>query len=160
MLNDLVARRQGAPTASRSCRVSGDIIGCVGLARGPRGHALERPDLWFDAARTKDRLAELNWLCRGRAFEGALAAGLRPPAALFVNVEPEVVDGRRRAIRQASRGATGAAVVVVSSVGGVDADDDCKRRICCSGSDPAARLKVPRSIAAVSSTWPPSTAGW
>lgn len=73
-------------------RASGDIIGYEALARGPAGHALERPDRLFHAARADGVVAELDWACRATAFEGALAAGLRPPAALFVNVEPEAFD--------------------------------------------------------------------
>ena len=87
---------------------SGDIIGYEALVRGPEGHALERPDRLFDAARAEGVLAELDWACRETAFDGALAAGLRPPAALFVNVEPETFDapphaGHAAALRRASR---------------------------------------------------------
>ena len=93
MLSDLLARG-----AVRSLyqplvhRASGEIVGYEALARGPEGHPLERPDLLFGAARAEGRLAELDWLCRATAFSGALAAGLRPPTALFVNVEPHVFD--------------------------------------------------------------------
>jgi EAL domain-containing protein (putative c-di-GMP-specific phosphodiesterase class I) len=73
-------------------RASGDVIGYEALARGPAGHALERPDRLFEAARAEDRLAELDWLCRVAAFDGALTGGLRPPTALFVNAEADVFD--------------------------------------------------------------------
>ena len=52
MLRDLLARRQlrslYQPIVQRA---SGDLIGYEALARGPEGHALERPDLLFAAAR-------------------------------------------------------------------------------------------------------------
>ena len=38
-------------------------------------------------------VAELDRACRSAAIEGALAAGLQPPQALFVNVEPGAVLG-------------------------------------------------------------------
>jgi EAL domain-containing protein (putative c-di-GMP-specific phosphodiesterase class I) len=93
MLSDLLARgRVRSLYQPLVHRASGAVIGYEALARGPEGHPLERPDLLFDAARDEGRLAELDWQCRATAFEGALAAGLRPPAALFVNVEPDVFD--------------------------------------------------------------------
>jgi EAL domain-containing protein (putative c-di-GMP-specific phosphodiesterase class I) len=73
-------------------RESGEIVGYEALARGPEGDVLESPDRLFAAAREEGLLAELDWLCRARAFDGALEAGLRAPAALFVNVEPDVFD--------------------------------------------------------------------
>jgi EAL domain-containing protein (putative c-di-GMP-specific phosphodiesterase class I) len=93
MLDDLLAgRRVRSLYQPLVHRASGDVIGYEALARGPAGHALERPDLLFSAARRADRLAELDWLCRAAAFDGALAAGLRPPTALFVNAEADVFD--------------------------------------------------------------------
>jgi EAL domain-containing protein (putative c-di-GMP-specific phosphodiesterase class I) len=92
MLDDLLVRRQVHTVYQPLVhRTSGDIIGYEALARGPRGHALERPDLLFDAARAGQARRARLALSRAR-LRGALAAGLRPPAALFVNVEPEVVD--------------------------------------------------------------------
>jgi EAL domain-containing protein (putative c-di-GMP-specific phosphodiesterase class I) len=66
----------------------GGTIGYEALARGPEGSPLERPDRLFAAAQQAGRLAELDWACRAAAVRGALAAGIRPPHALFVNVEP------------------------------------------------------------------------
>jgi EAL domain-containing protein (putative c-di-GMP-specific phosphodiesterase class I) len=90
---DLIARRRlrclYQPIVDRR---SGEIVGYEALARGPEGDALERPDVLFAAAREEGLLAELDWLCRAMAFDGAINAGLRPPAALFVNVEPDVFD--------------------------------------------------------------------
>lgn len=64
-------------------RASGKLIGYEALPRAPEGHALERPDLLFAAARQEGRLAELDWLCRATAFDGAVTGGLRPPTALL-----------------------------------------------------------------------------
>jgi len=109
MLSDLLAQRRVRSLYQPLVhRASGEIIGYEALARGPEGDALERPDLLFGAAREEGRLAELDWLCRATAFDGALAAGLRPPAALFVNVEPDVFDAplppeHARVLRRAAK---------------------------------------------------------
>ena len=71
---------------------SGSVVGYEALARGREGGPFERPDLLFAAARDQGLTAELDWACRAAAFEGALAAGLRAPLTLFVNVEPDAVD--------------------------------------------------------------------
>jgi EAL domain-containing protein (putative c-di-GMP-specific phosphodiesterase class I) len=68
---------------------SRQVIGYEALARGPRGTALERPDALFAAARGAGRLDELDWLCQKAALRAALDAGLRAPAVLFVNIEPD-----------------------------------------------------------------------
>ena len=70
---------------------TGRVVAYEALARGPQG-PLERPDSLFAAARQAGRLAELDAACRSAALTGALAAGLRAPLTLFVNVEPEVLD--------------------------------------------------------------------
>jgi EAL domain-containing protein (putative c-di-GMP-specific phosphodiesterase class I) len=70
---------------------SGETIGYEALARGPEGSPLERPDLLFAAARAAGRLGELDWACRAAAVRGALEGGLRPPHALFINVEPSTI---------------------------------------------------------------------
>ena len=67
------------------------VVGYEALARGPEGSELQRPDLLFQAARREGRLGELAWRCRQVAYEGALHAELKPPTALFVNVEPETL---------------------------------------------------------------------
>jgi len=93
MLGDLLAgRRVRSLYQPIVHRASGAVIGYEALARGPAGHALERPDRLFAAARAENRLADLDWLCRAAAFDGALDAGLRRPAALFVNAEADVFD--------------------------------------------------------------------
>ena len=68
------------------------VVGYEALARGPEGSELQRPDLLFQAARREGRLGELAWRCRQVAYEGALDAGLKPPTALFVNIEPETLS--------------------------------------------------------------------
>jgi EAL domain-containing protein (putative c-di-GMP-specific phosphodiesterase class I) len=67
---------------------SGNVIGYEALARGPAGSPLELPGDLFEAARRQGRTVELDWACRVAAVGGALAAGLAPPASLFVNAEP------------------------------------------------------------------------
>jgi EAL domain-containing protein (putative c-di-GMP-specific phosphodiesterase class I) len=58
------------------------------LARGPAGSPLERPDVLFATARREGLETALDWECRRAALRGALAGGLNPELALFVNVEP------------------------------------------------------------------------
>ena len=70
---------------------TGAVVAYEALARGPQG-PLERPDVLFSAARTAGCLAELDEACRVAAFRGGRDQGLLAPLALFVNVEPEVLD--------------------------------------------------------------------
>jgi diguanylate cyclase (GGDEF)-like protein/PAS domain S-box-containing protein len=70
---------------------TGCVVAHEALARGPEG-PLQRPDFLFAAARAAGRLAELDSACRVAAFEGATRHGIAAPLALFVNVEPEVLD--------------------------------------------------------------------
>ncbi len=66
-----------------------EVVGWEGLARGPRGTPLERPDRLFAAARAAGRLDELDWLCQRLALRGALAADPETGHVLFLNVEPD-----------------------------------------------------------------------
>ncbi len=68
---------------------SGRVVGWEALARGPRGSALERPDLLFAAARAAGRHEELDVLCQRNALRAALDAGVRAPCVLFLNIEPD-----------------------------------------------------------------------
>lgn len=68
---------------------TGRVVGWEALARGPRGSSLEMPDRLFAAARSAGRLAELDWLCQRSALRAALAAGVRSPCVLFLNIEPD-----------------------------------------------------------------------
>lgn len=71
---------------------SGQVVGLEALARGPVG-PLESPTALFGAARQAGMLAELDSACRQAAFRGTGDRGLVAPFMLFVNVEPEVLDG-------------------------------------------------------------------
>ena len=70
---------------------AGQVVAYEALSRGPEG-ALERPDLLFAAAREHDLLAGLDALCRASALRNAIDLGWPGELALFVNVEPEVLD--------------------------------------------------------------------
>lgn len=70
---------------------SGRVSAFEALARGPEG-PLESPFALFGAARAAGLLAELDQACRAAAFVGAVEHRLVAPLALFVNVEPEVLD--------------------------------------------------------------------
>jgi len=74
---------------------SGQVLGYEALSRGPAGTALERPDLMFAAARRGRRLRDLDIACRTAALTAAKTAGLTEPYRLFINAEPEALDGWR-----------------------------------------------------------------
>jgi EAL domain-containing protein (putative c-di-GMP-specific phosphodiesterase class I) len=67
---------------------SREVVGYEALSRGPAGTRWQDPLEMFAAARAIGRAGELDWICRTRAYRHALAAGLHPDLALFVNVEP------------------------------------------------------------------------
>ncbi len=73
----------------------GQVVGFEALSRGPAGSALERPDLLFAAARRARRLRDLDVACRTAALRAARAGGLAEPYRLFINAEPEALDGWR-----------------------------------------------------------------
>ena len=66
----------------------GSVVAYEALARGPEGSPLEMPAQLFATARREGLEFELDWAAREAALRGALAAGLHPDCALFVNVEP------------------------------------------------------------------------
>jgi len=68
------------------------VVAYEALARGPVG-ALQSPGALFAAARRSGLLSELDQACRAAAFRGASERGLLAPLTVFVNVEPEVLDG-------------------------------------------------------------------
>ena len=70
---------------------SGAVMAYEALARGPVDSPFASPGELFGAAHREGRMAELDRACRTAALQGAMDAGLRPPAALFVNVEPEAI---------------------------------------------------------------------
>ena len=67
------------------------VVAYEALARGPKGSPLAFPDVLFATAHATGELARLDWACRVAALSSGLDAGLRPPHALFVNVEPEAL---------------------------------------------------------------------
>ncbi len=71
---------------------TGEVAAYEALARGPVG-PLQAPGALFTAARGAGLLAELDRACRSAAFRGASDLGLLAPLTVFVNVEPEVLDG-------------------------------------------------------------------
>ncbi|MGA9859416.1 MAG: diguanylate cyclase [Solirubrobacteraceae bacterium] len=70
---------------------TGRVVAYEALARGPEGSELQRPDRLFATAAAAGRVRELDWLCRARAVQGALDAGLEHSVALFLNCEPSVI---------------------------------------------------------------------
>lgn len=68
-----------------------EVIGYEALSRGPAGSRWQDPVAMFSAARAIGRAGELDWICRARAHQGAVAAGLNPQLLLFVNVEPSTL---------------------------------------------------------------------
>ncbi len=70
----------------------GGVVGHEALTRGPAGSELESPLALFAAARAEHRVPELDRACRAAALSGARAAGLRRPATLFLNAEPEALE--------------------------------------------------------------------
>jgi EAL domain-containing protein (putative c-di-GMP-specific phosphodiesterase class I) len=82
---------------------TGRVIGWEALTRGPAGSPLEFPDRLFGAAARLGRTAELDHCCQAAAINGAIAAGLGCGQELFVNVEPDAVDGSVPAFLQQAR---------------------------------------------------------
>jgi EAL domain-containing protein (putative c-di-GMP-specific phosphodiesterase class I) len=70
----------------------GGVVGYEALTRGPAGGELESPLALFAAARAEQRVPELDRACRSAALSDALSAGLRQPATLFLNAEPEALE--------------------------------------------------------------------
>jgi EAL domain-containing protein (putative c-di-GMP-specific phosphodiesterase class I)/DICT domain-containing protein len=69
----------------------GTVVAYEALSRGPAG-PLQSPDRLFAEAREHGLLSDLDAACRKAALTNAVHAGLAAPLALFVNVEPEVLD--------------------------------------------------------------------
>ena len=71
---------------------TGGPVAVEAVTRGPQG-PLHSPEALFAAAGAAGRLGDLDVLCRSRAVEAALAAGVVGPATpLFLNVEPGAAD--------------------------------------------------------------------
>lgn len=69
----------------------GAVIAYEALTRGPAG-SLERPDVLFAAARREGLLEPLDLLCRATALRTAASMDWPTGLALFVNVEPQVLE--------------------------------------------------------------------
>ena len=69
------------------------VVGYEALARGPEASPLSSPADLFAAARRSNQVAELDRACREAAIQGAWASGLGGTTALFVNIEPDAVNG-------------------------------------------------------------------
>jgi EAL domain-containing protein (putative c-di-GMP-specific phosphodiesterase class I) len=73
--------------------LDGEIFGYEALSRGPRGSLLEKPDDLFSAAEQFNKVWELEFLCRSKAF--ARANGLPKDKMLFINVDPNIIKDPR-----------------------------------------------------------------
>ncbi len=71
----------------------GEIFGYEALSRGIPGSQLERPDALFAAAERFDKVWELEFLCRSKAFEKAYK--LPKEKMLFINVAPNIINDAR-----------------------------------------------------------------
>ena len=71
----------------------GEIFGYEALSRGPQGSILEQPNALFPAAEQFNKVWELEFLCRSKAF--ARAHGLPKDKMLFVNVDPKIMNDPR-----------------------------------------------------------------
>ncbi|WP_198412491.1 EAL domain-containing protein [Nocardioides mangrovicus] len=69
----------------------GAVVAYEALSRGPAG-PLERPDVLFAAAAEHGLLASLDQLCRSTAVRQAASMDWPEGVALFVNVEPAVLE--------------------------------------------------------------------
>ena len=67
-------------------------VGFEALARGPEGSPLEMPGQLFPAAADAGLALDLERACLRAAFDGAWAEGLGEGLALFVNLEPSLLD--------------------------------------------------------------------
>jgi len=73
--------------------IDGEIFGYEALSRGPQGSLLEKPDALFPAAEKFNKVWELEFLCRSKAF--AVANVLPKDKMLFVNVDPKIINDAR-----------------------------------------------------------------
>ncbi|WP_378954662.1 GGDEF domain-containing protein [Pelosinus sp. sgz500959] len=71
----------------------GEIFGYEALSRGIPGSSLEKPDALFAAAERFDKVWELEFLCRSKAFENAYK--LPNEKMLFINVAPNIINDVR-----------------------------------------------------------------
>ena len=72
---------------------NGVVFGYEALSRGPQGSSLEKPDALFSAAAKFDKVWELEFICRSKAF--AKARDLPADKMLFINVAPQIINDVR-----------------------------------------------------------------
>ncbi|MEW9124836.1 MAG: EAL domain-containing protein, partial [Thermotaleaceae bacterium] len=72
---------------------SGIVLGYEALTRGPRGSALEFPNMLFEVAEKYDCIWDLELLCRTKALENSI--NLPKGKLLFINVNPEIIKDPR-----------------------------------------------------------------
>ncbi len=84
---------------------SGTTIGFEALTRGPAGSPLESPLALLAKMREAGRLGEFDQACRDAALARAALAGVAPPLTVFLNAEPELVEGTQPAAHDQDLGA-------------------------------------------------------
>ena len=83
-------RARSRPASSRSWSSRPAASSAGRRSRAARAAASSRrPDKLFAAARAAGRLDELDCLCQRHALRAAIAAGVRDPCVLFLNIEPD-----------------------------------------------------------------------
>jgi EAL domain-containing protein (putative c-di-GMP-specific phosphodiesterase class I) len=93
--------------------VTGSTAAYEALSRGPSESPLRTPEQLFAVAGRYGLVDELDWACRVAALKQALAAGIRPPLTVFLNIEPTVVsEAPERAGPVLARAMAGLRVIV------------------------------------------------
>jgi diguanylate cyclase/phosphodiesterase len=70
--------------------LDGTIHGYEALSRGPTDSLLHTPDVLFKCAQKFNKLWELEFLCRSKAFEAAFK--IESEFKLFFNVNPNIMQ--------------------------------------------------------------------
>lgn len=73
--------------------LDGNVVGYEALSRGPQGSILEKPNDLFPAAEQFNKVWELEFLCRSKAFDRA--KDLANDKMLFINVDPKIIKDER-----------------------------------------------------------------
>ena len=68
----------------------GSVLGYEALSRGPKGTAMESPDMLFQVAEEIQEIWELERLCRSKALSALQSANVN--TVLFLNVNPSVIE--------------------------------------------------------------------
>ncbi|MBC3888558.1 EAL domain-containing protein [Acetobacterium paludosum] len=68
----------------------GGVYGYEALSRGPKYSALHTPDILFKCAQQYNKLWELEFLCRLKAFEASFEMGME--FKIFLNVNPNIME--------------------------------------------------------------------